>query len=62
MKVTLFFANGGKMVEEMENIVIIQKVEAINDHRHDLRNGKLLVLSDALSAFRAVKDPPDEWR
>lgn len=62
LKIALYFTNGGKMVEDMENIVLVPKVESIKDYRHELRAGKLLVLCNTLTAFRAIPELADEWR
>lgn len=60
MKVVIIFNNGGHITADPDKVLVVPVIESVRDFRHELRDGKLVVVRDQITAIHAVREE-EEW-
>lgn len=56
MKVVIIFNNGGHITFDQEKVLVVPVVESVRDFRHELRDGKLIVARDQITAIQPLRE------
>lgn len=56
MKVVIIFNNGGHITFDPDKVLVVPVIESVRDFRHELRDGKLVVVRDQITAIQPLRE------